>query len=308
MAQKTFGELWNEFLLYAPGTPVPLAQRFVRNAYDRALNLHQWSELIKDAEKVTATEYSTGTVALTAGSASIVGTGTTWTAAMTNRQIAITSLDGQPYYTFTFLTTTTGTLDRVYQGTTNAAATYTIGEYYVEFPSDLTTLDDIRDLNNNWRLRRQFHQQNYIDFINADRSSTGNPTFYVSAPPRISAGVSYPRYEFYPKIPASTHLVFRYEAHSELTSNSDYMITLLESQAVIYGALADLCVWPGTTERPNPFFNLDLHKKYSDMAEASIHDSEMDDLERAQRMLMYPDGEGFPYDASYMQARGIVPQ
>lgn len=307
MAQKTFSQLWQQFLLYAPGTPVPLAQQFIKNSYNRAINMHDWSELFKDGEKFIATEYSTGTIAVTNGSTTVTGSGTTWTSAMTGRQIVVLDNGRQPYYTFTYVSGTSGTLDRAYQGTTDASSTYTIGEYYVEFPTDLATLDAIRDLNNNWRLRRSENQQAYLDFIDAERSNTGSPYAYVAAPPRVASGVSYPRFEFFPRIAAGTHLVYRYTATSELSANADYAITMLLPEAIIYGALADLALWPGSPERPNPYFNADTHRQYTKMFEDAVHDSEMGDLERAQEMLYYPDGTGFPWDASFMQAHGIVP-
>jgi hypothetical protein len=308
MAQETFGQIWNKVLLYAPGTPVALVQQFVRNAYNRVLGAHMWSELFQDGEKVIATEYSTGTVAVTNGSASITGSGTTWTSAMTGRQIKFDDADGQPYYTFTYVSATSGTLDRSYQGATDTSTTYSIGEYYVEFPSDLVALDDIRDIDANWRLRRQFHQQNYLDFVDPKRSNEGSPVLYVAAPPKVSSGISTPRFEFWPRIPEGTHIVYRYVKDSTLSANTDYPLVTIRPEALIYGALADLCLWPGSKEDPNQYFNLELHKKYSDMADDAIHDSEMDDLERSQRMLTYDDNQvGYPSDASFIQAHGLAP-
>ena len=308
MAQETFGQLWQKLLLYAPGLPPFLAQQFIKNSYNRLIDMHYWSELFTDYEKVIADEYSTGTVAVTNGLNTVTGSGTTFTSAMTGRQIIIDDAGGQPYYTFTYVGATSGTLDRAYQGATDSSSTYSIGEYYVEFPADLVTLDDIRDLDNNWRLRRQYHQQNYLDLINADRSSTGNPTLYVAAPPRVSSGVTYPRYEFYPRLSSGTHLVARYVKDSSLSANSDYPISMIKPEAIIYGALSDLCIWPGTPERQNLYFNLELHAKYVKLFEDAVHDSEMDDLDYSQRMITYAESDlGYPNDANFIQSHGLAP-
>lgn len=308
MAQQTFAQLWQKLLLYAPGLPPALAQTFIRNSYNRIVAMHYWSELFEDWEKVIATEYSTGTVAVTNGSASITGSGTTWTSAMTGRQIIIDDAGGQPYYTFTYVGATSGTLDRAYEGATDSSSTYSIGEYYVEFPSDLAVLDDVRDIDNNWRLRRQFHQQNYLDLVDAKRENEGSPVLYVAAPPRVSSGVSYPRYEFWPRIPAGTHIVARYVKTSELSSNSAYPITVLLPEAIIYGALVDLCLVPVLGDKPNPYFNLELHAKYVKMFDDAVHDSEMSDLDLAQRMITYDDGSSYPpADASFLQSHGLGP-
>jgi len=269
--------------------------------------MHYWHELYQDWEKVTPSAYSTGTVAVTNGSTTVTGSGTTWTSAMTGRQIVIDDGGGQPYYTFTYVGATSGTLDRAYQGATDTSSTYTIAEYYVEMPADCTALDDIRDIAQNWRLRRQFHQQNYIDLIDAERSHTGNPVLYVAAPPRVASGVSYPRYEFWPKITPGTHLVGRYVKDSELTSNSSYPITMIKPEAIIYGALVDLCLLPSVAGQPNPYFNLELHSKYVKMFEDAVHDSEMADLDIAQNMIVYDDQDSYPpRDAAFIQAHALA--
>ena len=308
MAQDTFGQVWQRVLLYAPGTPVPLVQQAVKNAYNRALSMHSWSELLQDGEKVIATEYSTGTVAVTNGSTTVTGSGTTFTSAMTGRQIIFDDADGQPYYTVTYVSATSLTLDRAYGGADDSSTTYSIGEYYVEFPSDLSVLTNVRDLNNNWSITGQAHQQGYLDMVDAKRTSTGSPSIFVAAPPRVSSGVAYPRYEFWPRISAGTHIAYQYLKDAALTSNSTYLIVMLPSEAIVYGALADLCLWPGTGERPNPYFNMDLHKKYSDLFEATVHDGEMADLERSQRMILYDDaGINLPGDANFAQSHGLAP-
>lgn len=310
MAQQTFAQIWQKVLLYAPGTPVGLVQQFVRNAYHRALNSHSYSELMADGEHVIASEYSDGSITLVNGSATVLGAGTTFTSAHEGLQLRVTDNDSIPWYTVaTFVGVGEITLDRVWQGPDLTGALYTLGEYYIEFPSDLDNLDDIRDVTNNWRLRRQFHQQNYIDFVDARRENTGTPVLYVAAPPRVAEGVSYPRFEFWPRPPAGTHLVYRYTRVGDIYNFGDYPVTVMDPEALVYGALAELCIWPGTGDRKNPFFDLELHKKYTDLYDDAIHDAEMADLERSQRMVHYDDaGMGYPNDAAFAQAHGLVPE
>lgn len=304
---ETFGQLWNRVLLYAPGTPVPLVQQFVKNAYQKALDMHYWSELVKEGQYRVKADYSTGTVALTNGVASATITGGAFTD-MTNRTIRFS--DAPEVYTITAVSggsDEVATLDRAYIGPTDAAATFEISDFYIEFPSDLATLDDIRDINQNWRLRRQFHQQNYLDIIDARRAQHGSPAMYVPAPPRVtSAGVSYPRYEFWPRPPEAQRLVYRYYSTPTLSANSDILISMLKGEAVIAGALAELSMWPGAAERPNPFFSHDTHKLYSDLFEKQVQFSVLGDLDRAQHMLVYDDvNTGVPLDANWLQSHGI---
>lgn len=306
MAQDTFGQIWNRVLLYAPGTPVPLVQQFVKNAYQRAIDMHYWSELVKESQYTVKDEYSTGTVALTQGSATATISGGAWTG-LENRTVRFNSIPDT--YTITAVSGTSdeiATLDRVYAGETDAAATFLVADFYIEFPEDLNTLDDIRDYDNNWRLRRQYHQQPYLDVVDAERSVTGSPTLYVAALPRITAGVSYPRYEFWPRPAAGSQLVYRYYGNSDLAANTSRIITMLKPEAVVFGALSELALWPGSPEQPNPFFSIDIHKQYVKLFEDAVHDSEMADLDRAQRMLMHDENNfGVPLDANWLQSHGI---
>ena len=68
--------------------------------------------------------YSTGTVAITKGANALTGTGTTWTSAMTGMTFRI---DGDSEeYIFTYVSATTGTLDKNYNDTTRTLSTYKI--------------------------------------------------------------------------------------------------------------------------------------------------------------------------------------
>lgn len=87
----------------------------------------------KNFKDLSVADYTTQTtLAITSGSATITGTGTTWVADMVGRYLRITppAGDGQWYKIKTFTSTTVLVLDRVYMGTTIAASScpYIIGE------------------------------------------------------------------------------------------------------------------------------------------------------------------------------------
>lgn len=74
--------------------------------------------------------YTTGTVSITNGAASITGAGTTFTAGMVGRYLNITSgaSDGMWYKIDTFTNTTTISIENNYAGSTDATASFIIGE------------------------------------------------------------------------------------------------------------------------------------------------------------------------------------
>lgn len=89
--------------------PIPPA---LTGTYDVVLNF------------ATAAYYNTGTVSVTNGSASITGSGTTWTTSMTGMWIALNGV----LYQFTRVSNTTGTIAPVYAGTTASG----IGNAYIQ--------------------------------------------------------------------------------------------------------------------------------------------------------------------------------
>ena len=74
---------------------------------------------------VRETYYSTGTVSITSGSASVTGTTTTWTSAMDGMRFQVDG-DSEVYTVREFISTTSLTLDRPYAGTTVSGGTYKI--------------------------------------------------------------------------------------------------------------------------------------------------------------------------------------
>lgn len=84
--------------------------------------------------------YSTGTVAIAQAGTALTGTGTTWTAAMTGRKIAVNGI-GRPWYRFTRTGNTTGTIPTGgYAEATETAATYSIFDDELDLPTTAETI------------------------------------------------------------------------------------------------------------------------------------------------------------------------
>lgn len=97
-----------------------------QGAYPITFNYHT-----RDRD-LTVADYTTGTVSLTNGSATLTGSGTTFTTAMIGRWFTmndVTKQDQGYWYRITGFTSTTAmTLSRTYMGTTVSGATYRIGQ------------------------------------------------------------------------------------------------------------------------------------------------------------------------------------
>ena len=311
MAQETFGQIWNRVLLFAPDCPPPLAQNLVRDCYlTDVQGAHMWSELKVDYAFLLPVAYTTGTVAVTKGSASAtVGGGGNWTG-FENRQFAPNGL--APWYTIVTVAVggATITLDRAYEGASATITTYYVAQLYFELPSDLWTIDEMRDLSRNIRLTHQIYPQGYIDMIDPKRSSSGGTPIIISAaPPRVDAstGEVTPRYEFWPKNLVAKEFLVRYYKTHALSTNATRLIAMLNPSVLVYGALMRLCLIPKIGAAENPYHDMDLFAKYKLMMEDSLQSSEMADINRAQTMVQ-ADSEalGFPMSAKFMQEHGIV--
>ena len=92
------------------------------------INFHKFDR----DRNLSVADYTTGTALCTSGSAAVVGTSTTWTAAMVGRWFTITDTTkpGQGYWyrVATFTDATNITLDREWDADTIATSTYKIGE------------------------------------------------------------------------------------------------------------------------------------------------------------------------------------
>lgn len=115
-----------------------VVKRLANDLLARICGLAEWPFLWTVDWFQTVAEYATGTLAVTTGSATITGSGTTFTAAMVGRNIRISG--DTAYYTIkTFTSTTVLVLDQLYEGSTDTDATYSIykDEYLLRADVDL---------------------------------------------------------------------------------------------------------------------------------------------------------------------------
>jgi len=125
-----------EFYFYQPrkgiGGGLLLLDPIPGSVYDLVITMETTGKDLKNDA------YTTGTAAATQDSATVTGTGTTWTAPMVGRYIRFTGAgaDGLWYKISAFVSTTEITLENYYQGEDYSTAAYEIAEMF-ELPEDL---------------------------------------------------------------------------------------------------------------------------------------------------------------------------
>jgi hypothetical protein len=263
MAADNFDSMVRSLRLYVPHLPYTLCQQFIRDRYRRVLERRHWSGLRGEFEFILNPVKNTGTVSATLNGLTITGAGTAFASTDVGRQFKL----GQgSIYSIAAVDVgaQTLTLDRVYSLATATAQTFTIFDGYVNAPQDFKTWMAATDRLMGWRLRLWITQEE-LNAWDPQRTFFGNP--YVLADRRFftdANGVSQFQFEAWPYNSAQRAIhVYYYKLGADLVQDTDTPIYPIRSDALVSGALADVARWPGTIERPNPYFGkMDLYKSY----------------------------------------------
>lgn len=164
----TWGEIRAEIATLAPGKGNDQLARWIARVYREILDRRDWVGLHQPGTLQLVAAYSAGTVALTNGSMAVVGTSTIFTPAMTGRKFRV--IAGEEWYTFTYLSATSGTLDRAYEGTTDAAAGYTIYQDRYTLPAQVKIVEHVGG-----------EPPITIDELRGQFFTTGKPQFWALA-------------------------------------------------------------------------------------------------------------------------------
>jgi len=122
------------------------------NVCQKSLYLRSvWRWAQKIARITTTAVYNTGTVTLTEGSATVTGSGTTFTSGMVGRKFQRSQSTGR-FVIDAYVSPTQITLDRSWPYDTETAAVYSIFEDTYALPSDLGRLKSIYDVRTGFQL------------------------------------------------------------------------------------------------------------------------------------------------------------
>ncbi len=230
----TYGTLKKRLVQAFPAISLDLIEGWINDRYAEILAELPWKRLNLQSTLQTVAPYITGTVAVTLGSAAVTLTSGTWTAAMTTRAFRGAGLNAS--YRFTYVSATTGTLDRAYEGPTATAATYAIFQNVYLLPSDCRLLEDDAFSSQFGPLQRMSHGQ--LNDADPSRLATGTPTLWASymddssTPPLM-------RVEFVPYPDLAIGIPFTYAADAgELTDTGTIIKAWLQPTALLEAVTA----------------------------------------------------------------------
>lgn len=137
-----------------------------------------WSRLKQQSILQTTAEYTTGGVSIDVGDTAGTGLLTAFTSQMSGRFIRLANL--LPPYTFTFVSPTSFTIDRPFEGPDDLSdAGFKIYKSIYELPETLESIVSLRNLTRGFDMNEETRE--YLDRNAASRYAYGTPTLYVPA-------------------------------------------------------------------------------------------------------------------------------
>jgi len=227
----TYGDLKLRLTQAFPGVSLDLIEGWINDRYKEILAEITWSRMDVMAVLETTAPYTTGTIAVTAGSRNVTLTGGTWSSLMNGHALRVK--EDQDFYELTVLTNTTGLLDRNYDGATSTAASYSVSQFVYVLPDDCRLLEDDAFNGPLGQLTRFTHQQ--IDAFDPLRNMLGVPQVWASymdansVPPPMQV-------ELWPWPDRVMSLPFTYQsAAGDLTAEATLLQVWMQPTALVEG-------------------------------------------------------------------------
>lgn len=217
------------------GVDLDLITGFINQRMEDICRGYPWTRLNKTTMLQTIAEYNTGTITIAFNSTSGTGSGTTFTSAMTGRLIRPGNL--REFYTFTYVSATSFTVDRPYEDSNGiTAGAYRIWQPFYEMPSDLAELTSLRDIQLGWKLEEWARAR--LDEIAPARDEYDNPAIYV---PAGDSSTPLARIELYPGPTRFQGYPLEYRAKAPTVSaTADVFPDWMSIPALYEGVIADL--------------------------------------------------------------------
>lgn len=112
----TYGQLKFRLTKAFPGVDLDLIEGWINDVYRDILGELPWQRQQVESMLLTVAPYTTGYVGVASGSTSVSLVGGTWSPSMNGR--AFRTPPRSEFYQFTYISSTSGSLDRPYEGTT----------------------------------------------------------------------------------------------------------------------------------------------------------------------------------------------
>jgi hypothetical protein len=251
---QTFGDAWRTVRLYVPSAPTFLVREWVNVAWKGLARSRHWSFLFGELRLTIAASRALALVTVTQGSATVTSAGL-FLAADAGRQFRMTSF---PAYTVqTFTDANTLQLDIPY-GEASVVAPATIYDGYATLPADFESFRLIADPYGQHRLAFWISADQLNMMDPTRQASDSGPRVLVQRPPSTYLPtLGQVQYEYWPRPTAARSYPAVYNKMGARIDDTTVFSGVLAqgAEVLIDGALAQAALWPGTPDRPSPYFN-----------------------------------------------------
>lgn len=246
----TYGALRLRLSKLCPGTDIEVVDGWIQDRYTEILDSLPWKRQETETIFQVPASYATGTLAATQSSNAITGTGTTWTSAMNGRRIRVNNTS--EYYTFTYVSGTTATLDRVFESPTATGLAYRIDQAIFLLPATARIVRQVHPLHNR-NQPLELVTPGEMNRITASRNWYGTPKY---AAPTWDSATDPPQLQLElfpaPSVPDSSSSLLSFgvdqiydQADIDPTSTSTSMLPFVRPACLIAGVQADFAALKG---------------------------------------------------------------
>ena len=281
--QINFGQLFGRVAMYAPHCSITAVQNICNNVVRRIYDRRNWYGLYRRGQIVSPGYYSTGTIALVAGSASVQGTNTAWTALLVGQQLRVGFT--APIYTVI-------AVDPVHQvltiempwGLPSVSSTgYFISQMYYSIPN-IKFFYSVKNLQLYYRLWTNV-PQSLLENWDPSRMQLMFPRVLASMPPDPSGNY---QFELWPA--PNTAQSFPYLSYCtipNLVNDTDNFPPFIRSDVIELGAIAEVLLW---RPKNNPAYSesmcLQVSKDFNSRFEIELlHAAEADEALMRQDVI-----------------------
>jgi len=275
----TYADVWRIVKLHCPAAPTFLVREWVNDAWKTLTRMRPTANFLRTSAAITIQAARTVTATYTINSPTVTSVGE-FVAGDVGRQFRVSTF---PWYTIiAFTDANTVTLDRNY-GEDSGSSTASIYDGVFVVPVDFGQFDIIADPYNQRRLAFWI-SQDQINLLDPTRQSgdTGPRLLATAAPSQVPATLGRMTYEYWPRPTAARSYPYYYFKQAQnLAETFAFSGALAEAGNVLQtGALAQAANWPGTGDKPNPYFNAGLaarlKKEFEDGVQlVSLRDDDM---------------------------------
>jgi len=244
--QSNFRQMIGELLQWNPDMPVQMAQKLINNAYRRVVDSRLWYGLLQKGQVNVPNAYTTGTVAVTNGSAVVTGTGTAWTPAMIGSSFRV-GFSTPIYRIAGFQSPTQITLDLIWGGPSQSTVSYMIFQNIVSFGNNIKKLLAVVNQRQGYRMKLHIPQE-VLNIYDTWRTTTGW-TYLVSnyAPSPVDGS---PLFELYPAPTFQQSFPFLASVQPpDMVNDQDFPASWMRTDVIMYGAIAFALVFRGKNSK-----------------------------------------------------------